>query len=77
VLDVRKPFVVFISQRSEELRLYNLAGLEFDNFKPGPAQEQYLQMSQEFELFEPIGHIASYTSYHSNTFFFLIYVFAC
>ncbi len=33
-LDDRKPLVVSISQRSEELRLHNLAGLEFDNFKP-------------------------------------------
>jgi hypothetical protein len=31
--DVRKPLLVFISQRREELRLYNL-GLKFDKFKP-------------------------------------------
>jgi hypothetical protein len=31
-LDVRKPLVVSISQRSQELRLQ--PGLEFDNIKP-------------------------------------------
>jgi hypothetical protein len=34
-LDARKPLVVSISQKSEELRLHNL-DLEFDNFKPWP-----------------------------------------
>jgi hypothetical protein len=38
-----------ISQRSEELRLYNL-GLEFDNFKP-LASKRYLQMHLRAERF--------------------------
>jgi hypothetical protein len=32
-LDIRKPLEVYISERSEELRIHQQTGLEFDDFR--------------------------------------------